>query len=116
MPTEASIDRIQERNTMEKKKNCWEILNCGRQPGGAKVAELGVCPASVEVQVDGMNHGCNGGRACWAISGTLCGEKVQGTYAEKCGNCLKCRFYQAVKAEEGSSFKDTTQILEKLLL
>ena len=26
--------------------NCWEVKKCGREPGGAKVAELGVCPAS----------------------------------------------------------------------
>jgi len=28
------------------KLNCWEFKKCGRQPGGPKVAELGVCPAT----------------------------------------------------------------------
>jgi hypothetical protein len=29
-----------------KKLNCWEVKKCGREPGGVKVKELGVCPAS----------------------------------------------------------------------
>ncbi|MGE5174112.1 MAG: two-CW domain-containing protein, partial [Betaproteobacteria bacterium] len=28
------------------KLNCWEHKKCGRQPGGHKVAELGVCPSA----------------------------------------------------------------------
>lgn len=99
---------------MECRKNCWEVKNCGRQPGGAKIAELGVCPAAVEALTDGMNRGKNGGRTCWAISGTLCCGEVQGSHAQKCGNCMKCTFYQAVKAEEGTAFRDTPQIIEKL--
>ncbi|MFH1294085.1 MAG: two-CW domain-containing protein [Pseudomonadota bacterium] len=27
------------------KTNCWEHKKCGRKVGGAKVQELGVCPA-----------------------------------------------------------------------
>jgi len=30
------------------KKNCWEVMNCGRQTGGTKVSEMGVCPAAIE--------------------------------------------------------------------
>ena len=69
------------------KLNCWEFKRCGREPGGMNSRELGVCPAASETRVDGANGGHNGGRACWAVAGTLCGGKVQGTYAMKMGTC-----------------------------
>jgi hypothetical protein len=53
------------------KLNCWEFEKCGRQPGGIKVKELGVCPAATEKRAHGINGGINGGRACWAIAGTF---------------------------------------------
>lgn len=96
------------------KQNCWEFKKCGREPGGVKAAELGICPAATETLVDGVNHGRNGGRACWAISGTMCGGKVQGTYAAKIGNCLNCEFYQAVQREERPGFETSARILERL--
>lgn len=37
------------------KQNCWDFKQCGRQPGGTKVIELGVCPASVETKVNGVH-------------------------------------------------------------
>jgi len=94
--------------------NCWEFKKCGREPGGDKVAELGVCPASSETRTDGVNHGQNEGRACWAISGTMCGGKVQGTYAAKIGNCLNCGFYQKVQREEKPRFETSATILARL--
>lgn len=97
------------------KQNCWEYKKCGREPGGAKVNDLGECPASTEKRTDGINSGKNGGRACWAISGTLCGGKVQGTYAAKEGNCLNCEFYQIVQKEEKPEFKTTSHIIKKLI-
>ncbi|GAB4151007.1 MAG: hypothetical protein Fur0037_19720 [Planctomycetota bacterium] len=96
------------------KKNCWEFKNCGRQPGGPKVAKLGICPAATEPRVDGVNHGKNGGRACWAVAGTLCGGKVQGTYAMKLADCLSCDFYAAVRAEEGHGMAGPKEILDRL--
>jgi hypothetical protein len=83
--------------------NCWEVKRCGRQPGGAKTAELGVCPAAQAG--GGANQGTNGGRVCWAIVGTLCGGQVQGSFAQKAFNCMQCEFYQAVRAEEGAQFR-----------
>lgn len=71
-------------------KNCWEIKQCGREPGGAKAEEFGVCPAYPD-----------GGRECWMVAGTFCGGRVQGTYAEKLGNCQLCQFYQDVMSGEG---------------
>jgi hypothetical protein len=94
--------------------NCWEFKKCGREPGGIKVAELGICPASTESLTDGVNHGKKGGRACWAISGTMCGGKVQGTYAVKIGNCLNCEFYQTVQREEKPRFETSSKILERI--
>ncbi len=95
------------------KMNCWEVKNCGRQTGGAKATELGVCPAATETELNGVNSGVNGGRACWAIAGTLCGAKIQGTYAEKESNCLACELYQQVKEEE-DDFSSAKDILEMI--
>lgn len=78
-------------------KNCWEFKRCGTEPGGARFKELGARPAATEIRGDRVNGGKNGGRACWAICGTMCGGKVQGTYAAKIGNCLDREFYQSVQ-------------------
>jgi hypothetical protein len=94
--------------------NCWEYKKCGRNPGGPKVAELGVCAAAVETRVNTFNHGSNGGRACWAVTGTLCGGAVQGTFATKLANCMQCEFYKLVAGEEGQNYKSAKDILVKL--
>lgn len=96
------------------KKNCWDVKSCGRNPGGPKASELGVCPASTEKRTDGINGGSNGGRSCWALTGTLCGGKVQGSFATKLGNCMACDFYKSVSSEEGASFVSSKTILDKL--
>ena len=94
--------------------NCWEHKKCGRQPGGPKVAELGVCPVTTTTRANGLNAGKNGGRACWVISGTLCGGKVQGSFAAKMSNCMQCDFYVAVKGEEGAAYVNSTSLLKRL--
>jgi len=102
---------------MEKRMNavnCWQFKKCGREPGGSKAIELGVCAASTEKRVSGINSGINGGRACWAITGTLCGGKIQGTFASKLTNCMQCEFYQLVGAEEGANHESARVILAKL--
>ncbi|MDD1729728.1 MAG: hypothetical protein LUQ50_11745 [Methanospirillum sp.] len=93
------------------KLNCWEYKKCGRQPGGEKTEELGVCPAATESRTNGVNSELHGGRACWAITGTFCGGKVQGTHAQKLGNCLTCEFYKEVQREERPDFKTAGHIL-----
>jgi len=85
--------------------NCWDLKKCGRQPGGSKALELGVCAASTDAKADGLNGGHNGGRICWALTGTLCGGKVQGTFAEKLGNCMECEFYKLVRTEQGKGLQ-----------
>jgi len=65
-------------------KSCWEQKNCGREAGGSKAAELGICPAYSQSAGDG----------CWLIAGTFCGGEVQGTFAEKEHNCMVCDVYK----------------------
>ncbi len=89
----------------DKKLNCWEFKQCGRQPGGSRAGELGVCPAATEGKLDGLHGGKNAGRACWLVAGTLCGGTVQGTFALKYGDCESCDFFRAVKEKEWPSFK-----------
>ncbi len=85
------------------KKNCWEYKGCGREPGGKKTHELGVCPVATHEELDTVHDGKMAGRACWVIAGSLCGGKIQGTFAEKITNCLRCDFYNLVKTEEEAS-------------
>lgn len=82
------------------KQNCWEFKSCGRQPGGVKSSEMGICPASTERVLDGIHGGKNAGRACWVVAGTFCGGALQGTEAQKKHNCWQCTFFQRVKQEE----------------
>jgi hypothetical protein len=82
-------------------QNCWEVLNCGREPGGAHAEERGVCPAAIDQEAHGLNHGKNGGRICWAIVGTFCDGDPSGSNVERNKVCSDCEFYQKVKAEEG---------------
>ena len=87
---------------MSRKLDCWEVKLCGREYGGAKVSELGVCPAASDTTAHGLNGGRNGGRVCWAVSGTFCGGTVQGSFAQKEISCMNCEFFKQVKDEESS--------------
>ncbi|RMF94420.1 MAG: hypothetical protein D6736_00085 [Nitrospinota bacterium] len=86
------------------RQNCWEVKQCGREPGGARVNELGVCPAASDTSAHGLNGGKNGGRICWAVTGTFCGGQVQGTFAQKRLSCMNCEFFKQVQQEEGTQF------------
>lgn len=99
---------------MKKKLNCWEVMECGREPGGDKVAELGVCPVTEEEGAEGIHGGKNGGRCCWAIAGSLCKGEQQGNYAQKFGDCHRCKFYEMVKKEEMPQFKLGITILKEI--
>jgi hypothetical protein len=96
-------DQTNEEETMAARRNCWEFKQCGREPGGERAAELGVCPAALDASADELNGGKNGGRLCWAIGGTLCGGKVQGEFAQKVLSCLSCDFHKLVREEEGTA-------------
>jgi len=85
------------------RKNCWQIKKCGREPKGEKVNDSGICPASADTSSNGLNGGKNGGRICWAITGTLCGGEVQGTFAQKELSCINCEVFKMVEKEESQN-------------
>ena len=76
--------------------NCWEFKKCGREEGGAKVGELGVCPAYPD-----------NGKQCARVAGTFCGCEVQGTFATKFANCMQCDFYKSEHYQKGKSILGT---------
>ena len=100
--------------TVNKKKNCWEIKRCGREIGGRNAYELGVCPAATEIRLSGIHNGEYGGRACWIVAGTMCEGRIHGTFAQKYNNCGQCGFYDLVKEEEGGGFQATITLLKKI--
>jgi len=83
-----------------KRKNCWEYMDCGREPGGKRVGLLGPCPAALYEQLDGINNGDAGGRFCWTLEGTLC----PGDGKDRIKRCINCPFFQEVVRQEGESF------------
>ncbi len=101
-----TVALVQKYNGKEKKMklNCWEIKKCGREGGGTKTKDLGICPAATDFSSNGLNGGKNGGRICWAVVGTFCGGKVQGSFAEKKVSCMSCDVYKQIKKEEEVEF------------
>ncbi len=77
-------------------------MKCGREPGGNKTGDLGVCIAASDSSYDGINSGTCAGRICWAVAGTFCDGKIQGTFSEKRHSCLSCVFYKKVQDEEST--------------
>ena len=73
----------------EESMNCWEFKKCGREAGGAKEKVLGACPAY-------PNHG----KHCARIAGTMCGGKVQGSFAQKVPSCMQCDFYKSANYDK----------------
>lgn len=87
-----------------RRNNCWEVKKCGREPDGENVETLGVCPAALPNEYDHVNGGKHAGRFCWAVAGTLCRGEVQGTYAKKFVDCLRCEVLKQVSEDEGRNF------------
>jgi len=79
---------------VSKKQNCWEYMKCGREPGGEKVAELGVCRAAADEFFNGMNGGKNCGRICFSVAGTFSNDVVQCSCLEKLASCKDCSFFK----------------------
>lgn len=96
------------------KTNCWEYKRCGREPGGRHAAELGICPAAEHQATNGIHGGKNGGRVCWAISGTFCGGMIKGTFAEDIINCVDCDFFKLVQCEEEELFESIESIFRRI--
>jgi len=99
---------------VEMKINCWEYKKCGREPGGSKARELGICSAATESILDGVHGGSSAGRTCWVVAGTLCGGEVQGSFAKKFNECEKCEFYEKVRNEEWPNFEYSSTLLKRL--
>ena len=87
------------------KRNCWEFQGCGREKGGSRAKELGVCPAAEETRLDGVHQGRNAGRSCWMVPGTLCDAVVdRPRQSAGMGTCTECDFYRLVREEEKEGF------------
>lgn len=97
-----------------KKLNCWELMKCGREPGGANEEGLGACAAATAGEMDGVHGGRNGGRACWVVAGTFCCGKTQGMYVRKQLYCSECEFFRRVKAEEKEKFVEPRELLRRV--
>ena len=69
-------------------------MKCGREPGGEKVAELGICRAADEEFFNGINDGKNGGRVCFVFAGTFSSGVVDGSFAKKLISCENCNFFK----------------------
>lgn len=82
-------------------KNCWEKMQCGREPGGAREAKLGTCPVAEFVMADGFLGGKNGGRACIFIVGSLAPAERANTCTHLVNHarreCFQCDFFRALK-------------------
>ena len=98
----------------KEKLNCWDFKKCGLEPGGTNSSILGVCTAACAKWLNGINFGKNGGRACWAVKGTMCDMMSQEIYAQKIKKCLACHFYKIVREEEGKEFQWIDIILDKI--
>ncbi len=99
---------------MKKKRNCWEYKKCGREPGGSKSKEMGVCPAYLERKLNGVHGGINAGRCCWVVAGTFCEGEIQGLFAKKYSTCKECDFYKKVQEENFENFEITLTLMKKL--
>ena len=84
------------------KTNCWEFMECGREQGGARVADgVGVCPCAEAGEFGGRNGGQYAGRYCWKVLGTLCGDEVQESLPDKMTKCIRCGFFKHMRQEAG---------------
>lgn len=96
-----------------KKLNCWEYFACGREPGGSKAEESGICPVTIDERLDGVNGGVNGGRACWGVM-ELSGCSRREEPRPEASNCTDCSFRTKVILEEGFNYQGMRQIAETL--
>jgi signal transduction histidine kinase len=66
--------------------SCWEFMKCNKED----------CPAYGKPMLI----------PCWYVEGTLCQGQRQGVYAQKIGDCKKCKFYK-------KHYKDTLNYLNE---
>ena len=79
------------------KKNCWEIMGCGKTK----------CPAFGNTR-----------HRCWYMAGTLCPTCVEGEYAKRIESCHNCHVYRRCSGDEiqslAESFDSMTLTLKTL--
>jgi two-component system NtrC family sensor kinase len=63
-------------------KPCWEFMQCKQDTNHDES-----CPAYPHF-----------GRICWAVAGTLCPGKIQGTFAQKIHDCHRCGYYRMMQS------------------
>jgi len=96
------------------KLNCWEFKKCGYNADGRNASGMGMCSAVIENRLNGVHGGINAGRACWVVSGTLCGGSEQGSYSQKIAECRACEFFHYVNRQEGENALKTITMLDML--
>lgn len=96
------------------KQNCWELMRCGREPGGERAQELGVCPSATDTRFHGLNGGENAGRCCWVVAGTFCEGEPNGYFVDKWTGCAECAVFRSVKMEEGVDYVSSLELLKLL--
>ncbi len=72
---------------------CWEFMKCGREGGGSRASELGICPAWPD-------HG----HACSLVAGHLCRGLVRELHGRDMDSCQDCEFYQRTQVTQHSGF------------
>ena len=71
-------------------------MRCGRELGGERSFELGVCRAAADTFFNGINSGKNGGRICFAVAGTFSNRVIDCTFAKKLNSCKDCPFFKTL--------------------
>ena len=84
--------------------NCWDFRKCGREPGGERAQEHGVCPTALFEAADGYLGGRMGGKACAFLIGTFCCNLVPGTEPGRLKDCPACDFFNHLKDRHGREF------------
>ena len=97
------------------KINCWDFQGCDKHITSEHENELRSCPAFLETQLNGINGGKNGGRACWVIPDTLCFVRIRRTLIPKHLSCMLCNFKKNVLKEEKSDLTISDSFLNMLI-
>lgn len=84
--------------------NCWEVMKCGRVPGGDRVGEFGVCPAYPD-----------NGEQCARLLDTKCGPNPPESLDLKLHHCLKCEFHYSDHYKPRVEDLDTCEICGTLI-
>ncbi|MCI5212553.1 MAG: hypothetical protein D3910_28050 [Candidatus Electrothrix sp. ATG2] len=76
--------------------NCWEFMDCGREPNGKNVSQYGVCQVAIETTLNGVHNGKNGGRCCWIIVEYSPNNSDLPFCTGTAHECINCDFYKKV--------------------